>query len=169
MIEKPSQEDYHPFYHTYVSKVPEGDVLDFLNKQSTKFPEFLRAIADKADYRYGPDKWTLAELLHHMCDAERVFSYRAFAIARGEQAALPGMDQNDYQDNAHTAGRSFESLVQEFEAIRAATLALVNALPAEVIDNRGVASGGEITVRSLITIIAGHVAHHQKIIQQRYL
>ncbi len=169
MIEKAKEGEYNPFYGTYVSKVPEGDVLAYLQQQTDEVPTWLRSIADKADYRYGPDKWTLAEVLHHCCDTERIFAYRALCIARGDKTPLPGMDQNEYMAGARTDERSYESLVTEFEAIRAATMALFGSLSVEVMDNEGNASGSPITVRGLCSIIAGHLAHHTQVIKERYL
>lgn len=169
MIEKAKDGEFNPFYGTYVSKVPEGDVLTFLQQQADEIPAWLRSLTDKADYRYAPDKWTLSEVLHHCCDTERIFSYRALCIARGETTALPGMDQDMYMAAARTNERSYESLVSEFEAIRAATMALANSLSPEVIGNEGNASGSPVTVRGLMSIIAGHLAHHTEVIKERYL
>lgn len=169
MIEKAKDGEFNPFYGTYVSKVPEGDVLAFLQQQAEETAVWLRSIADKADHRYAPGKWTIAEVLHHCCDTERIFSYRALCIARGEKTPLPGMDQDVYMAAARTNERSFESLVSEFEAIRAATLALAGSLSDEVVGNEGNASGSPVTVRGLFSIIAGHLAHHTQVVKERYL
>lgn len=169
MIDKAKDGEFNPFYGTYVSKVPEGDVLTFLQQQADEMPAWLRSLAYKADYRYGPEKWSIAEVLHHCCDTERIFSYRAMCIARGDKSPLPGMDQNEYMAGARTNERSYESLVAEFEAIRAATLALLSSLSQEVHDNEGNASGSPVTVRGLVSIIAGHLAHHTQVIKERYL
>ncbi len=168
MISIPNDSEYNPFYKTYVSKIDNNDLLEFLTEQSESLPELLRANSDKADYRYGEDKWTVAEVLNHINDAERVFSYRAFAIARGEKQALPGMDQNDYADAADTSNRDFESLIKEFEAIRASTLALLSSLNEKQLSNEGMASGFPVTTRGLVGIIAGHAVHHVQILKERY-
>ena len=169
MIEKAREGEYNPFYETYVSKVPEGDVLAFLQQQADELPGWLRSLADKADYRYGEDKWSIAEVLHHCNDAERIFAYRALCIARGEKQSLPGMDQNEYMAGANTGELSYESLVSEFETVRAATLSLAASLSESVHGNEGVASENSITVRGLFSIIAGHMAHHVSVIKERYL
>lgn len=169
MIEKPKSGEYHPFYETYVSKVPDEDLVGFLEDQAETLPQWFESLADKADYRYGEGKWTVAEVLHHCCDAERVFAYRAFAIARGEKQALPGMDQDDYMAEACTAGRSYESLVEELRAVRAATLSLVRPMTPEIGAYEGTASGNSITVRALLAIIGGHLAHHVQVLKERYL
>lgn len=169
MIQKAQEGEFNPFYGTYVSKVPEGDVLAFLTQQAEELPVWLRSIADKADHRYGPDKWTISEVLHHCCDTERIFSYRALCIARGDTSSLPGMDQDEYMAAARTNERSFESLVSEFETIRAATLSLAASLSPDVVGNEGTASGGAVTVRGLFSIMAGHMTHHMEVIKERYL
>lgn len=169
MIERAKAGEFNPFYETYVSKVPEGDVLALLQQQSSEIPAWLRANSAKADYKYEEDKWTLAEVIHHCCDAERIFAYRALCIARGEQQALPGMDQNEYMAGANTSELSFESIVKEFEAVRAATVALAASLSDSVLSNEGNASGSPVTVRALLSIIAGHLAHHVQVINERYL
>ena len=169
MIEKAREGEYAPFYETYVSKVPEGDVLAFLQQQADTFPVWLRSLASKADYRYGTDKWSIAQILHHCNDCERIFSYRALSIARGEKQALPGMDQNEYMDGANTSELSYESLVKEFETVRAATLSLAASLSPSALTHEGNASGVPVTVRALLAIIAGHLAHHESVIKERYL
>jgi hypothetical protein len=169
MIEKAKDGEFNPFYNTYVTKVPDGDVLTFLQQQAEEIPDWLRSIADKADFRYEPGKWTLAEVLHHCNDTERIFAYRALCIARGDKAPLPGMDQNDYMAEARTRERSFESLVNEFESVRSATMSLVSSLSPEVMMNEGTASDSPVTVRALVSIMAGHLAHHVQVIEERYL
>jgi len=170
MINKPAIGEYNAFYQTYISKIEKDNVLEVLQDQARDIPELLQTISEeKSKYGYAEGKWTIAQLLHHINDTERIFSYRAFAIARGEQQSLPGMDQDDYANAAFTENRTFESLVCEFKTIRASTLSLFETLDASVISNIGTASGFPITVRGIAGIIAGHAAHHIEILKERYL
>ena len=169
MIEKPQAGEYNPFYETYVSKVPEGDVLQLLRTQADTLPAWFESLTAKADYRYAEGKWSIAEVLHHCLDAERIFAYRALCIARGEKQPLPGMDQNEYMVGALTHERSYASLIEELMAVRGATLALAASMSPSVLTNEGIASGSPVTVRALFAIIAGHLAHHEQVIKERYL
>ncbi len=170
MISIPSANEYNPFYETYVSKIDKDDVLEFLRLQSQELPALMRSLPEgKSDHRYAAGKWSIAELLNHITDTERVFSYRAFAISRGEKQELPGMDQDDYANAANTGSRSFESLINEFEAVRLATLALLESFDEVQLSQVGKASGFPVTTKGLAGIIAGHAAHHIQILKDRYL
>lgn len=170
MIAKPQEGEYNPFYETYIGKVPEGtDLLKMLETQANELPAWFESLNDQSDHRYAEGKWSIAEVLLHMLDAERIFAYRALCIARGETQALPGMDQNIYMNGALAHERSYESLIAELRAVRAATLTLAEGLSESVNTNVGNASGSPVSVRALFGIIAGHTAHHVQIIKERYL
>jgi len=169
MIEKPQPGEYNPFYETYVSKVPQGDILEMLQSQSDELPGWFESLSGQSDHRYEAGKWSIAEVLHHMLDAERIFAYRALCIARGEKQSLPGMDQDQYMAGALTHERTYESLIEELKAVRAATLTLASNLSQTVLKNEGTASDSPVTVRGLLAIIAGHTAHHVHVIKERYL
>ena len=170
MIEKPLPEEYAPFYETYVSKVPVGDVVEFLKKQVRDTIEFLESIPEgKKEFAYGPGKWTIAQVLQHINDTERLFSFRLFCIGRGEKQALPGFDQDEYLDAANISHKSLSDLISEFQTLRKSTFDTIDGITEEGIMNIGVASGVSVSARALISIIGGHVAHHVGIIKERYL
>lgn len=170
MINKPANGEYHAFYQTYISKLDKDNILEVLQDQAKEIPTLLRSISEeKSKYQYAEGKWTVAQLLHHIIDTERIFAYRAFAIARGDKASFPGMDQDDYNDAAFTENRTLESLTNEFEAVRASTLSFFESMEMSVLDNVGTASDFPITVRGNAGIIAGHAAHHIDILKERYL
>lgn len=170
MISKPQPSEYNPFYEPYVSKLDEKDLYLVLEEQLSAVAEFFNQIPeDKVDYRYGPDKWSIKEVLNHLNDAERVFAYRALSIIRGDKVELPGMDQNVYQDNCRMDTRTMSSLVREFQAIRTSTLALLENATEEDTLKEGIASGSRITVRGLAALIAGHYRHHIMIVKEKYL
>lgn len=170
MINKPANGEYHVFYENYISKIVKDNILEVLQDQANEIPTLLRSISEeKSKYRYAVGKWTVAELLHHIIDTERVFAYRAFAIARGDKASFPGMDQDDYANAAFTGNRTLESLTKEFEAVRSSTLSFFETMDESVLANVGTASDFPITVRGNVGIIAGHAAHHIDILNERYL
>ena len=168
--ERPAADEYAPFYETYVSLVPEGDVVGTLAQQLEETLALLRNVpASREDFSYEPGKWSVKEVVGHMTDAERIFSYRVLCIARGDKQNLPGMDQDDYMSSATFSQRRLADLAAEFEYVRRATLSLLRHLSAEAWLRRGTANDNEISVRALAHILAGHEAHHVKVLRERYL
>ena len=167
---RPEAAEYPPFYHGYVNGIGDGNLLAILATQIEEITRTLGTLPEaKGDFAYARDKWTLKEVVGHVADAERIFSYRALRIARGDQTPLPGFDEKTYVPRSGASGRTLASLVAELRAVRASTLALLQDLPADAVTRQGTASGGAITVRAIAWIIAGHAAHHFRIIRDRYL
>ncbi len=170
MIRRPDPAEYDAFYSTYMDKVPDGDVLDLLATGMAETLELLGGVPTEMErYRYGEGKWSIREVVGHITDAERVFAYRAFCIARGESAALPGMDQLVYAQGSNAAERSLADLGVEFAAVRAATLELFRGLNDAGWSRSGIASDVSFTVRVFPFIIAGHEIHHREILRARYI
>lgn len=170
MNEIPDRTEAAEYYFTYINKVVRGDICDVLDAQLGETLKLLNDISEeKSLVRYAPDKWSIREVLSHLNDTERVFAFRALCFARGLDAPLPGFDQDVAVVGSAADERSFKSHVEEFEAVRTATLALFRDLPASAWLRRGQASGNPFTVRALAYITAGHVSHHLEILRQRYL
>jgi hypothetical protein len=166
----PDRSEAAEYYFTYIDKVPAGDVRATLDAQLPATLAVLDGISEAQSLvRYAPDKWTIRQLLSHVNDAERAFVFRALWFARGFDTPLPSFDQDVAIAAADADARTWDSHVQEFRAVRAATLALFNGLPERAWSARGIASGYPFTVRALAYITAGHVTHHVKILQERYL
>jgi hypothetical protein len=166
----PDRTEAAEYYLTYIDKVPPGDICRTLDAQMTETLPLLESISeDRSLYRYAPGKWSIRDVLGHLNDVERLCLFRAFWIARGFDSALPSFDQNTAVAAAHADARSWRSHVEEFRAVRAATLAFFQNLPADAWTRRGVASGNPFTVRALAYLAAGHVAHHPCILRERYL
>ncbi|HEX8498952.1 MAG TPA: DinB family protein [Pyrinomonadaceae bacterium] len=167
---RPEANEYAAYYEKYVSKVPDADLTGTLERQAAETLALLRSLPEeRGAHRYAPGKWSVRQLVGHMNDTERIFSYRALAIARGDRAALPGMDQEEYMAGVDFDSRTLADLADEFEAVRAATLHLLRHLSPEAWARRGTASDNEVTVRALGYIIAGHEAHHVGVLRERYL
>lgn len=170
MIQRPDAAEFAPFYATYVDKVPSGDVLEILSRGLSETVELLESVpSDTETYRYEEGKWSIREVVGHIADAERVFAYRAFCMARGESAELPGMDQLVYAQGSNASERSLLELSAEFCAVRHATLELFRGLTDVALSRSGMASGVSFTVRTFPFIIAGHEVHHRQILREQYL
>jgi hypothetical protein len=167
---RPESGEYASYYERYVSLAPDADVVGALERQGAETLTLLRALPEeRGGHRYAPDKWSVKQVVGHMSDGERLFSYRALSIARGDRQALPGMEQEEWMAGADFDARTLADLLDEFEAVRASTLHLLRHLSPEAWARRGVASDNEVTVRALAYIIAGHEAHHVGVLKERYL
>jgi len=165
----PSVGEYAPFYETYVRLVPETAIDDVLAGQLILVGDLIEGLDEaRGGYRYAPGKWSVRELLGHMVDTEWVFAGRALWFARGGQA-LPGMDQDDFSAAAQHDAVSLTDLREQFLSVRAAGLAQYRTFSEATLRQRGVASGCEFSVRSLLFILAGHVRHHLRVLEERYL
>jgi hypothetical protein len=163
---RPAEPDFAPFYAGYVAAVPEGDVRATLRSQLAELESFGRHNEETASRPYAPGKWTLKQLAQHLADGERVFSLRLLWFARGDASPLPGFDQDTWVANGDANSRSFASLVDELLAARQSTLTLVDNLDDNGWGRHGIASGMPITVRALAWILAGHAAHHLRVLAQ---
>jgi len=170
MISKPRSDEYAPYAAAYVNKVPDGaDVLQVLtHNQAQTHNLFYNMTDEQAMYAYAEGKWTLKEVLGHMIDTERVFSYRAFVFSR-EDISLPGFDQETYVLSTDFNSRSIQSLADEFKAIREATLFLFRSFSEEQLGRSGVASGALVKVAALVYLTAGHEIYHLDIVKDRYI
>jgi uncharacterized damage-inducible protein DinB len=168
-IARPEPDEYAPYYSGYISLVPERDILETLDVQRRQTMLLLcgREESD-GDYRYAPDKWTVKEVLGHVCDAERVFAYRALRISRGDHTPIEGFEQDDYVRNSPFAQRPFAELIEDYIAVRRATLTLFRNLDQTAWARRGTANGKEVSVRALAFMIAGHELHHRRILEEKY-
>ncbi len=168
-IARPEPGEYAPYYERYISLVAGTDILGTLDSQRRQTMLLLSGREESdGDYRYAPDKWSTKEVLGHVCDTERVFAYRALRIARGDQTPLPGFEQDDYVKNGPFARAPLAEIIEDYIAVRRATLTLLRNLDEGAWGRRGVASKNEVTVRALAYMIAGHELHHRRILEEKY-
>lgn len=166
---RPGAGEYAPYYEKYVSLIPEDDILATLQKQPPEIVALLSARKEAyGDFRYAPGKWSVKEVLGHVIDTERVFSYRALHIARNDQTPMEGFEQDDYVKYGPFGQCSLAVLVEEFKSVRLATLSLFRGLDEAAWVRRGVANKNEVSVRAIAYIIAGHELHHEKILLEKY-
>ena len=169
-INRPAPSEYDPYYERYISLVSTHDIVATLRQQVEDTRAFLRSLTEQqGDFRYAPGKWSVKEVLGHMSDTERIMSYRAMRIARGDKTPIEGFEQDDYVPNGKFGRRTIADLLDEFATIRNATVHLFRNLDAEDSERGGIANNKEITARALAYLIAGHELHHRRILQEKYL
>lgn len=169
VIPRPEPGEYAPYYERYISLVAGADILTTLDSQRRQMLLLLsgRDEAD-GDFRYAPEKWSAKEVLGHVCDTERIFAYRALRISRGDQTPIEGFEQDDYVRNGPFANRPLAELIEDYIAVRRATLTLLRNLDEAAWTRRGIANKNEVSVRALAYIIAGHELHHRRILEEKY-
>lgn len=168
-IARPEPGEYAPYYERYISLVPGEDILGTLDSQRRQMMLLLSGRDDaEGNFRYAPEKWTANEVLGHVCDTERIFAYRALRIARGDQTPMEGFEQDDYVKNGPFAHLPLAELVEDYIAVRRATLTLLRNLDEAAWTRRGVANKNEVTVRALAYVTAGHELHHRRILEEKY-
>lgn len=169
-MSRPDPSEYNAYYGRYISLVPDGPIVEQLGTQIAETLGVLRALPEsRGEHRYEPGKWSIKELVGHLADGERVFSYRALRIGRGDETPLPGFEQDDYVRNGGFGARKLGHLIDELETVRRATVLLFEGLDEAAMTRRGTASEFPVSVRALAYIIAGHERHHLKVLRERYL
>ena len=168
-IARPEPGEYAPYYERYISLVAGSDILGALDAQRRQTMMLLsgRSEAD-GNFRYAPEKWNAKEVMGHVCDTERIFAYRALRIARGDQTPLAGFEQDDYVKHGPFAAAPMAEIIEDYIAVRRATLTLLRNLDEAAWGQRGVASKNEVSVRALAYMIAGHELHHRGILEEKY-
>ncbi len=167
---RPNTNEYGAYYQGYIDKVPAGTIVDNLKKSIAETKAVILTIPEsKSDYAYADGKWTIKELLCHVIDVERVMSYRAVSVARNDRTALPGFDHDNYAVESNANERTIANLMEEFEAVRMATILQFQHFTDEMLVRIGTASNHPISTRALAFIIIGHETHHMQILKERYL
>jgi hypothetical protein len=167
---RPQSSEAADYYFKYIDLITSDDIVPAFKDQMGQTLEFLERISEQQSlHAYAPGKWTIREVLSHLNDGELVFLGRAFWFARGFEDPLPSFDQDIAVQHAHANETSWAELVEEFKNLRAASISFFKNLPPEAWSRTGVASDNPVTVRALAYIMAGHVAHHTNVLQEKYL
>ncbi len=158
---RPTAGEYLPYYEPYIRRVPVGDIVAIFARQIAETVAFFAPFSpEQARWRPAPGEWSVIEIVGHLADSERIFSYRALRIARNDPTPLPGADLEAYVPAADFESRTLPDVVGEYVAVRHATVALLRSLDAAAWTRRGTADGNPISVRALAYILAGHETHH---------
>ncbi len=169
VIARPQAGEYATYYERYISLIQENDILATLDRQRREMVLLLSGLSEEqGDFRYAPDKWSAKQVLGHVCDTERVFAYRALRIARGDATPMEGFEQDDYVKNGPFARHAIAEVIEDYIAVRRATISLLRSLEEAAWSRRGVANKNEVTVRALAYTIAGHEVHHRRILLEKY-
>lgn len=165
-----NQNEYNPYYKSYIDNATVSNIVNGLALNiDTAMSFYSKVPIAKHDYSYAEGKWTVKDVLLHVIDTERIFSYRALRIARHDKTPLAGFEQDDYVITGNTKMRTLKSLLEEYKSVRYATIALYNSFDSKTLEQIGEASGFPISVRALGYIITGHENHHNQVLKQRYL
>ncbi|AXT49911.1 DinB family protein [Aquimarina sp. BL5] len=162
--------EYNPYYGVFIDQAENANILIGLQQSKQKFIDFVNTISDeKLTYAYAEGKWTIAEVLQHIIDTERIFSYRALRFARNDKSPLIGFDQDEYVPNSNANNYSRQELIEDFEAARNNTVGLFKSFTQNMLTEIGEASGSPMSVRAIGYVLSGHQKHHLHVIKDRYL
>lgn len=166
---RPPPGDYPPFYGRYIEGAAATTLAEALQEAGDAMHAAITDLSARGDHRYAPGKWSVKEVLQHVVDTERIFAYRALCFARNDATPLPGFDENEYAPASQADRRTLPAILQEHDAVRAATVALFEGFDATMAARSGTANGDRISVAALGWTIAGHALHHARILRERYL
>jgi hypothetical protein len=168
-ISRPGTDEYAPYYDRYISLVSGSDILTTLDAQRRQTVLLLSGRDEEdGDFRYAPDKWSAKQVLGHVCDTERIFAYRALRISRGDETPIEGFEQDDYVRNGPFAHVPLAEVIEDYIAVRRATITLFRNLDETAWMRRGVANKNPISVRAIAYLIAGHELHHRRVLEEKY-
>lgn len=170
-ISHPTTHEYAPAYSGYIERAAHREnVYAALSLQLDEFHAALDSLTDtQACFKPGPEEWSIKEVLGHLNDVERVFSYRLLRISRGDETALPGFEQEDYVRAAGFDTYDLKNLISEFDHLRRANVLAITHMSDEALHRHGTASGATVSARALIFMLVGHVEHHMASLNEKYL
>jgi len=169
-MHRPDLGAHDAYYSTYIDRVPGRPMLEVMAEAADALDALLGGLTlDEETYAYASGKWSIRDVVGHVIDTERLFSYRALHIARADPAELPGMEQELWAAASNANERPLADLLAEFRALRTANTALFGSFDEATFSRRGIASELEFTVRALLYIIAGHELHHRDVLEELYL
>ena len=167
---RPSKGDYAEYYQKYIDLVPGDDIFRVLVEQNVESQNVLNSFSEsKGNHSYAEGKWIVKEVIGYMIDVGKSFAYRALCIAQGETSPLPSMDQDSYVKNGNFNKRQLFDINYEYRLVRESNILLFGSFDKSVFQNRGIASGYEVTVLALMWMTAGHEKHHLNVLMEKYM
>lgn len=164
-----SSAEYPEYYQNYIDQLPQEDLLHLLRNQKLQMLSFLAKLKNESlSFSYAEGKWTVAEVIQHIIDTERIFQYRALCISRKDKTPLPGYDQDSYVPFSGAMERSVESFIIEYQTVREAGISLFQTFTPSMLKERGNSNGKPLTTAAAGFIIAGHEKHHLNLFINRY-
>ncbi|HND49004.1 MAG TPA: DinB family protein [Anaerolineales bacterium] len=170
-ISPPESQEYAPFYSDYIQRASaRGDLTAALSLQPDEMKSALGGLSDsQARFKPGPQEWSIKEVVSHLIDGERVFSYRLLRVSRKDKTPLPGFEQDDYVREANADEIALADLLDEFTYLRRANLLAIKNMSASALAEVGTASGNPVSARALVYMLVGHVEHHMASLNEKYL
>jgi uncharacterized damage-inducible protein DinB len=169
-ISKPNVGSYPAYFDNYIMYVPDGNMMELMLTKHYDTIDIITSIdLETQHYRYEENKWNIKEIVQHLIDTERIFTYRALCIARGDDTPLPSFNENMYASKSHATRRDMNDLAREFSVVRASTIELYKSFGNDQLDVVGNANGQKVTPRAILYAILGHELHHMKVIQEKYM
>ena len=170
IITKPTAGEYPEWFAPEIEPVPYTDLIGGLEDSFSKTLVFLQQLSSEdIVYRYAPGKWSIKQIWQHINDVERILNYRALRYARQDATVLSGFDENNYAAVSNADERSFKNILEEYAAVRNASIELLKSFTAEMFLYKGTAGRSTMSVRSVGYLILGHEIHHVQTIKERYL
>jgi hypothetical protein len=167
---RPQEKDHIPYFSQYINLVPEDDIIAALKANHQTFLDFIEEIPrQKLNYFYDEGKWTVKQVINHVIDTERIFSYRALRFARGDNQKVLSFDENLYAANANLTNTNTQILADEFDSVRLSNILMFRQLSEKELLLKGQMASGEVNVLSLGYMLCGHAQHHINVIKERYL
>lgn len=164
------ESDYPQYFSHYINLVENNNVVNAMKSNLTEFVAFTENIPEeKHNFKYQENKWTIKDVVRHIIDTERIFSYRALRFARLDKTELPGFNENDFASNVNTTFTTMKDLLEEFVLVRKSTIKLFESFSQEILPIKGIASGKQMSVLAAGFVICGHAIHHTNVIKERYL
>ena len=164
-----AKSEHHPYYAAYIAKSGEKELLAAMKESAEQVLAAWKAIPSTcSDLKYRDGSWTIAQLIQHVNDGERIFAYRACALARGERQPLPGFEENEYAAAEISKNSSLADRIEEFRLLRASNILLFKGFTPEVLMNQGIVSNSNMSVRAIGRILIGHAVHHMEVVKERY-
>lgn len=170
MIEKPKNINPELYFSPFLLIAKGNDLIESLIISKNEIISLINGIDDSiSNYKYEENKWTIKQILKHICDSERVHSYRALRFSKNDKTDLPGYNENDYAEVDNSENLNLEQIKNEFIAVRNSTIELFKSLNFDSLDYIGTGNKQELTPRIVGWKISGHSTHHCQIIKERYL
>jgi uncharacterized damage-inducible protein DinB len=166
----PTFEELNDYYKSYWNLLKDDDLLSALTEQGVNTMANLSSLPGEAEnFAYADGKWMLKEVIGHLCDTERILSYRALRFARNDKTSLPGFDDNNFTRESNYRDRTLKDIREEWKTVRAATISLFSSMTDEIADRKGDANGVRVSPRVILYFILVHERHHLQVIKERYL
>ena len=90
-MQRPHADEYEPYYHTYVSKVPDGPIFDTLNAQADETRALVAGLSEEEGARrYAPGKWSVKEVLGPHDRRRADLRHARSRLRAARSAAVPG-------------------------------------------------------------------------------